>query len=122
LIPMLSGTCHCKAVRVEIPRRPRMLTNCNCSICRRYGVLWAYYQAASVRVVHEPGATESYAWGRRALRFVRCRTCGCLMLWERAQPRKVSYVGINARNFEPGDLGPVWIRALDGADTWKYLD
>jgi len=31
-------------------------------------------------------------------------------------------MGINARNFEPGDLGPVRIRALDGASTWKYLD
>jgi hypothetical protein len=34
----------------------------------------------------------------------------------------VSYVGVNARNFEPSDLGAVRIRALDGADTWKYLD
>jgi hypothetical protein len=119
---MLVGGCHCGAVRVEIPRRPRTLTNCNCSICRRYGALWAYYQAAAVRIVHEPGATESYSWGRKALRFVRCRTCGCLVNWERAQPRKVSYVGVNARNFEPSALGPVRIRALDGADTWKYLD
>ena len=119
---MLVGTCHCGAVRVEIPRRPRTLTNCNCSICRRYGALWAYYQARSVRVIHAPGATESYAWGRRALRFVRCLTCGCLMKWEREVPRKVSYVGINARNFEPSDLGAVRIRALDGAHTWKYLD
>jgi hypothetical protein len=44
------------------------------------------------------------------------------MNWERVQPRKVSYVGINARNFEPSDLGAVRIRALDGAGTWKYLD
>jgi hypothetical protein len=44
------------------------------------------------------------------------------MKWEREVPRKVSYVGINARNFEPSDLGAVRIRALDGAHTWKYLD
>jgi hypothetical protein len=57
---MLTGTCHCGAVRIEVPRRPRMLTSCNCSICRRYGVLWAYYQAADVRTVCRPGATQSY--------------------------------------------------------------
>ena len=33
---MISGTCHCGAVRVEIPRKPQSVTNCNCSICRRF--------------------------------------------------------------------------------------
>ena len=31
-------------------------------------------------------------------------------------------MGVNARNFEPGLLGSVRIRLLDGASTWKYLD
>ena len=43
---MLIATCHCAAVKVEVPRRPRRLTECNCSICRRYGTLWAYYKFA----------------------------------------------------------------------------
>jgi len=114
-----SGSCHCGAVRIEVPRRPRMLTNCNCSICRRYGTLWAYYKESSVRVVCEPGATESYSWGRKGLRFVRCKGCGCVMKWERIRPRRVNYAGVNARNFELGDLR---IRLLDGAKTWKYVD
>ena len=29
---MLSATCHCGAVRIELPRRPAKLTNCNCSM------------------------------------------------------------------------------------------
>ena len=53
-----------------------MLTSCNCSICRRYGALWAYYRAADVRIVSKRGATDSYSWGRKALKFVRCATCG----------------------------------------------
>jgi len=119
---MLTGTCHCGAVRIEFPRRPRMLTNCNCSICRRYCTLWAYYKASDVRVVCKSGATESYSWGRKALRFVRCTTCGCVTNWKRARPRKVTYMGVNMRNFEPSALDGVRIRLLDGADTWKYLD
>ena len=47
---MLTATCHCADLRVHIPRRPRTLTNCNCSICRRYGTLWAYYKADEVRI------------------------------------------------------------------------
>jgi hypothetical protein len=119
---MLTATCHCGAVRLEVPRRPRTLTDCNCSICRRYGTLWAYYRAPDVRLIHKIGATESYSWGRKALRFVRCATCGCIMNWSRVQPRKVNYMGVNARNFEPSILGTVRARRLDGAKTWKYLD
>lgn len=119
---MLVGTCHCGAVQIEVPRKPRTLTNCNCSICRRYGVLWAYYKAADVRVRSKPGATAFYSWGRKALKFIRCANCGCIVSWKRRQPRKLDYMGVNARNFEPAALGSVRIRLLDGADTWKYLD
>ena len=119
---MLTATCHCGAVRVEVPRRPRKLTNCNCSICRRYGTLWAYYRPSDVRVIGAVGATSTYAWGDKSLRFVRCSTCGCITHWEPTHPKKDSKMGVNARNFEPGSLGSVRIRLLDGASTWKYLD
>lgn len=119
---MLTGICHCGAVKIEVPRRPRMLTNCNCSICRRYGTLWAYYKAADVRLRCKAGAMESYSWGRKALKFNRCAKCGCVMNWKRVEPRKIPYMGVNARNFDPAEIRTVRIRLLDGADTWKYLD
>jgi len=119
---MLTASCHCGAVRVEVPRKPRSLTNCNCSICRRYGTLWAYYKSSEVRVTGAPGATSEYSWGDKSLRFVRCSTCGCITHWEPMQSREDSKMGVNARNFEPGSLESVRVRLLDGASTWKYLD
>ena len=120
--PPIAGACHCGAVRLVLPRRPRSLTACNCSICRRYGTLWAYYRADTVRVEHAPGATASYQWGSRRLRFVRCARCGCVTHHERARHQPGSSMGVNARLFEPEVLGEVRIRRLDGARTWKYLD
>ena len=32
-----------------------------------------------------------------------------------------TWTGVNARNFDPEQLGNVRIRLLDGAKTWKYL-
>lgn len=119
---MLTCTCHCGAVHIEVPRRPRQLTNCNCSICRRYGTLWAYYKASEVRVHGAPGATADYAWGDKRLKFVRCATCGCVMHWEPVERTATSRMGVNARNFEPSALGDVRIRRLDGASSWKFLD
>jgi hypothetical protein len=119
---MLTATCHCGAVQVQVPRRPRTLTDCNCSICRRYGTLWAYYKASAVRVTGAPGATREYSWGDKSLRFVGCRTCGCITHWEPTRPGKDSKMGVNARNFEPSAIKSVRVRRLDGASTWKFLD
>ena len=120
--PALTGTCHCGAVRVTLPRRPRMLTDCNCSICRRTGALWAYYRASAVRVVHARGAVDRYQWGEGTLRLVRCARCGCVTHWEPTRRTSASRMGVNARLLDPEALLGVRVRRFDGARTWKYLD
>jgi hypothetical protein len=119
---MITAVCHCGSIRVEVPRRPRTVTDCNCSICRRYGTLWAYYRADTVRVRQPPRAASEYVWGDKLLRFVRCGRCGCVTHWERIEPKDGGKMGVNARNFEPSVLEGARIRHLDGAATWKYLD
>lgn len=119
---MLSATCHCGTIRIEIPHRPTEVVNCNCSICRRTGALWAYYEAGSVRVIGHPEHTSEYIQGDRTLRLVRCKTCGCTTHWEPLDPSRHPRQGVNIRNFEPADIGDVKIRLLDGADTWEYIE
>ena len=118
----LEGSCHCGAVRVSVPRKPRRLTRCNCSICRRYGTLWMYFKRSEVGIVAPKGATQDYLWGDRSLRFVRCATCGVVTHWEPARPTAASRMGVNARNFDPSIAATTRIRTLDGASTWKFLD
>jgi hypothetical protein len=119
---MLTGTCHCGAIRIEIPERPQTVTNCNCSLCRRLGGLWAYYPLGTVKVSGHPEHTEAYIWGDKTLRTVRCRECGCVTHWEPLQPEAVAKMGVNIRNFDPDEIGDVRIRRFDGASTWTYLD
>jgi hypothetical protein len=119
---MLTATCHCGAVRVDVPRKPRRLTSCNCSICHRYGTLWGYYNHADVKLTAARDATDRYVWGDKTLRFVRCKTCGCVMLWEPVEVKPASRMGVNARNFERAAIEGIRVRRLDGAATWKFLD
>ena len=116
---MLKATCHCGAVRIEIPARPSEVTNCNCSICRRLGTLWAYFDVGTVKIHGHPENTDEYIQGDKTLRTVRCKTCGCTTHWEPLDPLKYRRMGVNIRNFEPEVIGDVRIRLLDGADTWK---
>ena len=119
---MLKGACHCGAVQVQVSRKPRRLTSCNCSICRRYGTLWAYYDRGQVKIAAPKGATDSYSWGDKRLRFVRCGTCGCVMYWEPVDKSKRRRMGINVRNFELSAIESIRVRRLDGARTWRFLD
>ena len=119
---MIEATCHCGAIRIAVPRRPRTLTNCNCSICRRYGALWAYYRASDVRIDSASAGRHGYVWGDREIRFVRCADCGCVTHWEPIVPRLADRMAVNARLFDPDALGPVRIRRFDGATSWRYLD
>ncbi len=116
---MIEASCHCGAVKLEIATAPDAVTDCNCSICRRYGVLWAYYSPRQVRVAG--GTTDIYMWDDKSIEFHRCRDCGCVTHWA-AVDRSRDRMGVNARLMAPDVLSKARVRRLDGADTGKYLD
>lgn len=119
---MPTATCHCGAVQIHVPFPPDSLTECNCSMCRRYGALWAYYQDTDVRLIAEPGTTDEYVWGERTYKYLRCKVCGCVMQWREIEPGSGAFAGVNARNFEPSIIERVKVRLLDGANSWEYID
>lgn len=121
LASMVTGSCHCGAVRIEVPSAPEWAASCNCSICRRTGALVAYYRPEEVRV---EGETATYLTGDRFIRFHHCPACACHTHWS-ANPEALAgdlpqevrdllatRMGINARlldGFEvrEGAHGPV---------------
>lgn len=119
---MPTAVCHCGAVSVDVPDVPETLTDCNCSLCRRTGALWAYYTLASVRFSGHPDQTEAYLWGDKMLRTVRCKNCGIVTHWEPVDTEAGGRMGVNARNFAPSELENVRVRRFDGANTWQFLD
>ena len=119
---MIEATCHCGRTGFEVARAPRRLTDCNCSICRRYGALWAYYRPVDVKRRYRKRDVQHYAWGDRMLSFVRCRNCGCVLHYERSRQAPAGKIGVNARLFDPAVVARARIRRLDGAKTWKFFD
>ena len=115
------GSCHCGAVTLHLAAAPAEVTECNCSLCRKYGVIWAYLEAADLRVEPDPPPTGTYAWNGRHVDFHHCTRCGCVTHWT---PRSSDRTrrGVNARLLDPKLLGAARLRHLDGADTGKYLD
>jgi hypothetical protein len=118
----LVATCHCGAIRISVRRKFRTLTSCNCSICRRYGALWAYYAASSVSIVAPKAGLSRYSWNRKIRVYFRCKNCGCVTHYAPRKARRNATVAVNAVNFEPSALAGVRIRQFDGAATWKFID
>jgi hypothetical protein len=76
---MLEGSCHCGMVRWTFDGAPETATACNCSICRRYGALWAYgLEDVTIRT---SGATQAYLWNRNWIEFHFCAKCACIAYW-----------------------------------------
>jgi len=117
---MIAASCHCGACVIVVQDAPATVTSCNCSICRRYGVLWAYYPKGAVDL-SQMGETDTYMWDDRVIAFHRCRTCGCVTHWLPVDPTG-DRLGINARLFSPDVLVAARVRHLDGADTEQYID
>ena len=122
---MLTVSCHCGSVTLELPRPPRTLTQCNCSICRRYGALWAYYRRRSIRVNAPKSARVSYSWRNRVREFWHCRRCGCVTHYQQRLKREDASdtLAVNMRNVDQPELvAAARVKLLDGAGSWKFLE
>ncbi len=92
---VVNGSCHCGAVRFEV-EEPTEVLDCNCSRCRLYGSLVAYYPQRDVRFESKPD-TVIYQWGDRDLEFHHCKTCGCATHMTIAGVEDAAKIAVNAR-------------------------
>ena len=118
---MIEGSCHCGAVRFSFEGVPQSATACNCTVCRRYGVLWAYdYDDEGIRV---SGPTRVYARGNRTIGFHFCPDCGCVVCWRAMEPDKEGRrrIAVNLRLAEPEAVAAIVIDHFDGLDRFDDL-
>ena len=117
---MIEGSCLCGAVHFTFEGVPDGATACNCTACRRYGVLWAYdYENQGIKVT---GATRPYTRGK-ALEFHFCPTCGCVVFWraQRDDAEGRRRIAVNLRLAEPEAVAQIPIDHFDGFDTFDDL-
>lgn len=118
----MQGTCHCNSVAWVLETPPESVTACNCTICRRYGVLWAYgYIGYDIRI---SGNTTSYR--RRdsgTIDFHFCARCGCVTHYISTTPgeNRKHWTAVNLRLTEPGPIANLPVDHFDGLGTFEDL-
>lgn len=120
---MPTGSCHCGATRWSFEGDPGSATACNCTVCRRYGVLWIYdWEGERIAT---SGATTAYSRpDRPSLAFHFCPTCGGLVAWRALAPDAEGRVriAVNLRLADDPDMVQhLPIDHFDGLDTFDDL-
>jgi hypothetical protein len=117
---MIRGSCLCGAVAWQFAGKPDGATACNCTACRRYGVLWAYdFEEEGIKV---SGATRAFARGD-SLEFHFCPVCGCIAFWrgkKRDRDGRLR-IAVNLRLAEPEAVADIPIDHFDGLNTFDDL-
>jgi hypothetical protein len=117
----LRGSCHCDRVHWTFEGMPEGATACNCTVCRRYGVLWIYdYEGEGIRVT---GPTQAYVRGE-GLGFHFCPTCGCVAYWRALHPNAEGRrrIAVNLRLVaDPKVVTQVPIDHFDGLERFEDL-
>ena len=117
---MVRAACHCTALRLEISELPDWVLDCNCTLCRRYGAIWAYPSAGTVKVVAGEDATETYLWGDRMIAFHRCKACGCVTHFTGQGTSPPRIHGVNTRMIATLDPASVRLIQIDNGHTGYF--
>jgi hypothetical protein len=118
---MLEGSCLCGQVRWTFDAVPESATACNCTACRRYGVLWIYgYESEEIALT---GPVSAFVRGDRELEFLFCPACGCVASWRglRLDPDGRRRMAVNVRLADPEFVAHLPIVHFEGFDTFQDL-
>ena len=121
---MLKGSCHCGAAHWMLEGDPGSITACNCTLCRRYGALWAYdYEGGRIALV---GRTASYTRPGKAdpaLEILFCPTCAGVLSWRglRLEEDGRRRMAVNLRLAPPEAVAFLPIDHFDGLDSFEDL-
>ena len=76
---MLTGTCHCGTLQWTFDGVPESVTACNCTLCRRYGVLWIYdYEGERIKISGPSAVYTRNDKTKPVLEVHFCGGCGCV--------------------------------------------
>jgi hypothetical protein len=110
-----SGTCHCGAVAftIDMPL-PDAAISCNCSHCRRKGLLLTFMPASSFTLERGEEQLETYLFNKHVIRHRFCRTCGVQPFAE-GKKDGVQTRAVNLRCVDEIDPWALELQKVEGA-------
>jgi len=78
MVDIRKGSCHCGAVQFEVKLDNGLenLRRCNCSLCRRKGVIMSSVPVEKLTVLKGKESLSLYQWNTMIAEHFFCRFCG----------------------------------------------
>ena len=114
---MLSGSCHCGAVRFTANGEIDQAIECNCSHCSRKGLLLWFIPRESFGLTAGEDELATYTFNKHVIKHRFCKTCGILPFGEGVDPKGVRTAAVNVRCLDDFDLATLKIHQYDGRNA-----
>jgi hypothetical protein len=110
------GGCHCGRVRFRVRGELTRVSDCNCSICTKKGILHWIVPRDRFEILSGEGELETYRFNTGVARHTFCRHCGIHAFYvPRSDPDKID---VNVRCLDDVDLASIAIEPFDGRN-WE---
>ena len=113
-----TGGCHCGRVRFEVIAPAKLeVTDCNCSICSKYGYLHLIVPADRFKLLSGRESLSTYSFNTHVAKHFFCSTCGVKSFYiPRSHPDGIS---VNARCLDSDTIESMSVTPFDGRDWEK---
>ena len=110
------GGCHCGRVRFRVTGDLADVTDCNCSMCTKKGILHLIVPQAQFELVSGRDDLTTYSFNTGVAQHHFCRHCGIHSFYvPRSDPDKID---VNARCLDGVDADALPIKQFDGRN-WE---
>jgi hypothetical protein len=109
-----TGGCHCGNVRFDVNVDLTQVLDCNCSICKKRGALWAFAPADKFALRAGDEALTDYQFGKKTIHHLFCAQCGVGAFSRGQTPDGKEVVAINVRCLDDVDVASLKTTPFDG--------
>jgi hypothetical protein len=108
------GGCHCGRVRFRVTADLARVTECNCSICTKKGILHLIVPRDRFELLSGEGDLTTYRFNTGAAQHLFCRTCGIHSYYvPRSDPDKID-VNVRCLDLDGVDVAKLRVASFDG--------
>src|SRR5512140_526251 len=109
-----TGGCHCGMVRFECTTDLAMVTACNCSICTKKGLHFAFLAPKSFVLRAGEDNLKEYLFNKHAIRHQLCADCGVDVFARGSKPDGTEVVALNVSCIDGIELVKLAMTPVDG--------
>ena len=108
------GSCHCQAVKYEVTAKFTEGMTCNCSHCKRKGLLLAFVPQTQFTLQSGEENLTTYHFNKKRIDHLFCKTCGV-----QSFAKSGDMVAINLNCLEDLNTEKLEVKKVDGKATKK---